>query len=106
MHDPGIIMCVLLYIHRGSFRTCGGFNPWKCRPEDCSPVATFALVYACACKYEVVNMGSAAVGEITKLMMWMSDDELVAVISVFGLSTSEMDRAVRSLFLSHVVKRV
>jgi hypothetical protein len=106
-HDPEIIMWVLLCIYRGSFRTCDEFNPWKYRPEDRSPVATFALVYACACACEVAKVGSAAaaVGEITKLMMWMSDGELVAAIPVIWMSTPETNRTDRNLFLSHAVKR-
>jgi hypothetical protein len=104
-HNPDIIMWVLLYIYRGSFRSCDEFNPWKYRPEDRSPVATFALVYACACEYEVAKMGSATLGEITKLTMWMSDDELVAAIPVIWMSTPETNRTVRNLFLSHAVKR-
>jgi hypothetical protein len=98
-HDPDIIMWVLLYIYRGSFWTCDAFNPWKYRLEGRSPVATFALVYACACEYEVAKMSSAAVGEITKLMMCMSDDELVTAIPVVWMSTPETNRTIRNLVL-------
>lgn len=98
-HDEDLVMWMLLYMYRGSFRTTEKFNPWM-YSNGRKPLVTFAHVYAIAVEYDVLGMPEAAVREMGLLMDACFDDlDLIEAISVAYATTLDEYRGMRDLLL-------
>ena len=96
-HETDVVMWMLLFIYRGSFRTRKDFNSWLlCKGRD--PAVTFALVYAIAVEYMVDGMERAALQQlhyIFRMRSFYDFGDWIQAIRIAYTNTPENRRGLR-----------